>query len=70
MKWIWYISSVVTVILILFNNPNSTSFGSIGSYSQLLSNTRSTQRNILLITIISSLVFVCMTVVIMSNCIK
>nr|YP_007878246.1 preprotein translocase subunit G [Calliarthron tuberculosum]AGA63857.1 preprotein translocase subunit G [Calliarthron tuberculosum] len=67
MKLVWYLSSLVTIFLILFNNPKATSFGNLGNQSQLFSYTKSTQKNIQLITSISSLIFLLMTIILTSN---
>lgn len=67
MKLIWYFSSLLTILLILFNNPKATSFGNIGNQSQLFSFTKSTQQNIQLATVISSIIFIVMTIVFISH---
>ena len=67
MKFIWYLSSVLTILLILANNPKATSFGNIGNQSQLFSYTKSTQVNIQLITILASLVFLLLTIILVSH---
>ena len=67
MKLVWYVSSLLTVLLILLNNPKATSFGNIGSQSQLFSFTKSTQQNLQLATIISSTIFIFMTVILISH---
>lgn len=67
MKLIWYFSSVVTIFLILFNNPKATSFGNLGNQSQLFSYTKSTQRNLQLTTAASSLIFLLVTIILTGN---
>lgn len=63
MKFIWYLSSVLTILLILVNNPKATSFGNIGSQSELFSYTKSTQVNIQLMTIGASVTFLLITII-------
>nr|YP_009660630.1 preprotein translocase subunit G [Corallina chilensis]QCS25578.1 preprotein translocase subunit G [Corallina chilensis] len=67
MKLVWYLSSLVTIFLILFNNPKATSFGNLGSQSQLFSYTKSTQKNLQLATIVSSFIFLLITIILTSN---
>ena len=67
MKLIWYFSSLLTILLILFNNPKATSFGNIGNQSQLFSFTKSTQQNLQLATVISSMIFIFMTIIFLSH---
>ena len=67
MKFFWYLCSISTVLLILINNPKATSFGNIGDQSQLFSYTKSTQINIQLITIATSLIFLLLTIVLTSH---
>lgn len=67
MKIFWYICSISTVLLILINNPKATSFGNIGDQSQLFSYTKSTQINIQLMTIVFSLTFLFLTIVLTSH---
>jgi protein translocase SecG subunit len=67
MKLGWYISSIITISLILINNPKSQGLSSISRQLQLFSYTRSTQKNLLVITIIAASVFVFFTIVLTSN---
>lgn len=67
MKVIWYLSSIITICLILISNPKASSFGNIGNSSQLFSYTKSTQVNIQLITIVFTLLFFFLTVILTSN---
>lgn len=67
MKLIWYILSFFTILLILISNPKSQGFGAIGNQSQLFSYTRSTQKNILVLTITAASVFVFLTIILTSN---
>ncbi len=67
MKFIWYLSSLLTISLILLNNPKATSFGSIGNQSQLFSYTKSTQVNIQLVTIAASFAFLLLTIILASH---
>lgn len=67
MKFIWYLSSILTILLILVNNPKATSFGNVGNQSQLFSYTKSTQTNIQLATIFLSLTFLSFTIILASH---
>lgn len=67
MKLIWYFSSILTVLLILFSNPKATSFGNFGNQFQLFNYTKSTQRNLQLLIIINSLIFLLVTVLLTGN---
>lgn len=67
MKFIWYLSSLFTVFLILINNPKATSFGNIGNQSQLFSYTKSTQINIQIVTIVIALIFLICTIILTSH---
>lgn len=64
MKLIWYLSSVITILLILFSNPKATGFG---SQVQLFNYTKSTQKNLQLVTAMSSLIFLLMTIILTGN---
>lgn len=67
MKFIWYLSSVLTILLILANSPKATSFGNLGGQSELFSYTKSTQVNIQLITVATSSVFLLLTIILSSH---
>ena len=67
MKFFWYLSSVLTVLLILINNPKAINFGSSASASQLFSYTKSAQTGLQLATIAVSSVFLFLTVVLTSH---
>jgi len=67
MKAIWYLSSLLTILLILISNPKASSFGNIGSNYQLFSYTKSTQINIQLMTIVVALIFLLLTVILTSH---
>ena len=67
MRFIWHLSSVLTILLVLVNNPKATSFGNIGKQSQLFSYTKSTQANVQLITIAMSFTFLLLTVILVSH---
>ena len=66
MKIIWYLSSLLTIFLILISNPKASSLGSLGSNYQLFSYTKSTQLNIQLMTIFFALIFLLFTVILTS----
>nr|YP_009541742.1 preprotein translocase subunit G [Synarthrophyton chejuense]AYR05751.1 preprotein translocase subunit G [Synarthrophyton chejuense] len=67
MKILWFISSLVTIFLILINNPKSEGLGGMGNQSQLFSYTRSTQNNLLGFTLLSSFAFVLLTIILTSH---
>ena len=67
MKIIWYISSLLTILLILIGNPKASSLGNIGGNYQFFSYTKSTQINIQLITIIVALIFLLLTIILTSR---
>ena len=67
MKVIWYLSSLLTIFLILISNPKASSLGNIVSNSQLFSYTKSTQLNIQLTTIFFASTFLLFTVLLTSN---
>ena len=67
MKFIWYISSLSTIFLVLINNPKSEGFGRIGSQTQLFSYTRSTQKKLLIFTVLAASVFLLLTIILTSH---
>lgn len=67
MKSIWYLFSLLTILLILFSNPKATSFGNIGGQSQLFGQTKNTEKNIQLATATSSLFFIATTIILISG---
>nr|YP_009313932.1 hypothetical protein P8458_pgp090 [Hommersandiophycus borowitzkae]SCW22186.1 secG [Hommersandiophycus borowitzkae] len=62
-KFVWYISGVFLIFLILSNNPKADGLGILGNQSQLFSNTR--QANTLLESLIwlSIILFLILTTV-------
>ena len=67
MKWLWYTSSIFTILLILLNNSKSNSFGNMGIQNNFFSYTKSTQKNIQVVTIVFGLVFLLITAILASN---
>ena len=67
MKLIWYLSSLITVLMILVNNPKSSGFGNISSQVQMFSYTKSSQANIQLITMVTALMFLLFTIILASH---
>nr|YP_009511072.1 Preprotein translocase SecG subunit [Hydropuntia rangiferina]AXI96745.1 Preprotein translocase SecG subunit [Hydropuntia rangiferina] len=57
MKVLWYISGIVSIVLILINNPKFTSFGGFSNQLSSLNFTRSTQKNLQIIIITSICLF-------------
>ena len=70
MKILWYIFGLVTLLIILINNPKSNSFGSIGDQSQFINYTRSTQKNMQILTIFIVISFLLSTIFLASNFFK
>nr|YP_009541844.1 preprotein translocase subunit G [Neogoniolithon spectabile]AYR06053.1 preprotein translocase subunit G [Neogoniolithon spectabile] len=67
MKLIWYLSSFLTVFLILLSNPKSNSFSNLGMQNSLFSYTKSSQKNIQVLTVMSGGVFLLITVILTNN---
>ena len=67
MKVIWYLSSVLTILLILISNPKASSLGNLGNNYTLFSYTKSTQINIQLMTIVVALIFLFLTIILTSH---
>jgi preprotein translocase subunit SecG len=67
MKFFWYLFSILTIFLILISNPKASSFGNIGSDSQLFSYTKSTQNNILFLTVSVAIIFLLLTIILMGH---
>nr|AYR06457.1 preprotein translocase subunit G [Rhodogorgon sp.] len=63
----WYLSSFLTILLVLISIPKATSFGNIGTRSQLFSYSRNMQRNVRSITGLVSLIFLFLTVLLSSG---
>nr|YP_009296168.1 preprotein translocase subunit G [Sebdenia flabellata]AOM65103.1 preprotein translocase subunit G [Sebdenia flabellata] len=62
MKIIWYFTSCLTILLILFNSPKVINMSSFSNSQQMLNITRGTQRKLQIITTITILVFFVLTV--------
>ena len=67
MKIMWYLSSLLTIFLILVSNPKASSLGNLGNNYQLFSYTKSTQVNIQLMTILFASIFLSLTVILTSH---
>lgn len=67
MKSIWYLSSLITIIFILINNPKAKGLGGLNSQSQLFSYTKSTQKNLQVITIFAACIFLLLTILFANN---
>jgi len=67
MKFFWYLSSILTIFFILISNPKASSFGNIGGDTQLFSYTKSTQSNILLLTVSVAMLFLLLTILLMGH---
>nr|YP_010195561.1 Preprotein translocase SecG subunit [Gracilaria baiana]UAD82958.1 Preprotein translocase SecG subunit [Gracilaria baiana] len=63
MKGLWYLIGVLTMVLILINNPKFTSLGGFPSKSSSLNITRSTQKNLQIIIIINICLFLVSTII-------
>nr|YP_009510460.1 Preprotein translocase SecG subunit [Gracilaria caudata]AXI96133.1 Preprotein translocase SecG subunit [Gracilaria caudata] len=62
MKVLWYFLGLVTMILILVNNPKFTTLGGFPSKSSSLNFTRSTQKNLQIVIVISICLFLGWTI--------
>nr|YP_009510665.1 Preprotein translocase SecG subunit [Gracilaria ferox]YP_010196589.1 Preprotein translocase SecG subunit [Gracilaria cervicornis]AXI96338.1 Preprotein translocase SecG subunit [Gracilaria ferox]UAD83986.1 Preprotein translocase SecG subunit [Gracilaria cervicornis]UAD85822.1 Preprotein translocase SecG subunit [Gracilaria ferox] len=62
MKGLWYFIGVLTIILILINNPKFTSLGGFSNKSSGLNVTRSTQKNLQMIIIVNICLFLVWTI--------
>nr|YP_009243838.1 preprotein translocase subunit G [Sporolithon durum]AMK96080.1 preprotein translocase subunit G [Sporolithon durum] len=67
MKSIWYLSSLIIIMLILIDNPKAKGLDGLGSQSQLFSYTRSTRKKLQTIIIFSILIFLLFTILFASN---
>nr|AYR06255.1 preprotein translocase subunit G [Renouxia sp.] len=67
MKFFWYLSSILTILLVLISNPKAANFSNIAAQSQLFSYNRGTQRNMKIATGFASLIFLFLTVLLNSN---
>lgn len=67
MKLIWYLSSLLTIFLILLSNPKAINFG---NQAQLFNYTKSSQKNIQLLTAVNSLIFLFITIILTGNLIN
>lgn len=67
MKILWYIVSIITLLLILVSNPKSNGFGNFSNSLQLVNYTRSTQKNMQILTIFSISVFLLSTILIVAD---
>nr|YP_009237780.1 hypothetical protein [Gracilariopsis lemaneiformis]YP_009294614.1 hypothetical protein Gch_015 [Gracilariopsis chorda]AJO68455.1 hypothetical protein [Gracilariopsis lemaneiformis]AML79957.1 hypothetical protein [Gracilariopsis lemaneiformis]AOM66874.1 hypothetical protein Gch_015 [Gracilariopsis chorda]UAD88865.1 Preprotein translocase SecG subunit [Gracilariopsis chorda] len=63
MKVLWYIVGNFTILLILINNPKLTNLSGFRIQATGLNFTRSTQKNLQIITIISIFLFLLLTVI-------
>nr|YP_010330431.1 preprotein translocase subunit G [Rhodella violacea]UNJ18147.1 preprotein translocase subunit G [Rhodella violacea] len=61
MKILWYIVTILLVILILLQNPKKESFKTFGFQNQTLSNTRESEKLLQNITWIGVILFVILT---------
>ena len=64
MKYIWYLSSIFTIIIILVNDPKSSSLGNMGNRGPSVNLTRSAQNGLQIGTVVSMLSFLVLTVLI------
>lgn len=67
MKILWYIVSIMTLLLILANNTKSNSFGNFSNPLQLANYTRSTQKNMQILTVFSISIFLLSTILIVAD---
>lgn len=62
MKYIWYLSSVFTMAIVLINNPKSSSLGNMSNQGTPINLTRSTQNGLQIATVLGVLIFLMLTV--------
>nr|YP_009295762.1 hypothetical protein Schim_016 [Schimmelmannia schousboei]AOM64697.1 hypothetical protein Schim_016 [Schimmelmannia schousboei] len=62
MKVIWYTVNVTTILLILINSPKATGLGNFVNQGKVMNFTRSTQKRLQIITIISIVLFFFFTI--------
>lgn len=67
MKILWYIVSIITLVLILANNPKSNGFGNFGNPLQLVNYTRSTQKSMQILTVFSISIFLLSTILMVAG---
>lgn len=63
MKFLWYLISLVLIILILINNPKAEGMRPLNSQNQMFTTNRTATNFLEIITWISILIFLCFTVI-------
>lgn len=63
MKFLWYLISLVLIILILINNPKAEGLGNLSSQNQLFTTNRTATSFLEVMTWISIVIFLCFTVI-------
>ena len=62
MKYLWYLNCILTIIIILINNPNSSTLASMRNTESYMSFTRSAKNNLQLVTVLSIISFFILTI--------
>nr|QCI04494.1 Preprotein-translocase subunit g [Antithamnion hubbsii] len=62
MKFLWYITSILTIFLILINNPKTNGLSNLGSQNNLINLTSNNQVILRKIIIINILIFLLLTI--------
>ena len=62
MKYLWYLNCILTIIIILINNPKSSTLASMRNTESYMSFTRSAKNNLQLVTVISIITFFILTI--------
>ena len=59
MKFIWYISNILVVVLVLLSNPQA---GNLGNQTKIINSTRSSQQGLQLVITFSIMIFFLCTI--------
>lgn len=62
MKVFWYLISVLTILLVLLNNPKSSSLGGFGNTQTMFNLTRGSQKKWQFLTSLSVFMFFLLTI--------
>ena len=62
MKYLWYLNCILTIIIILINNPKSSTLASMRNTESYMSFTRSAKNNLQLVTVLSIISFFILTI--------
>ena len=62
MKYLWYLSCILTIMFVLINNPRSSTLASMRNAENYMNFTRSAKNNLQLVTILSMVFFFVLTI--------